>query len=299
MSYRQHERLVAPARPSRALWRLICGCIAVAVLFMLLSGVYTSLEAALLPSDMRARLRGDLASGASPVAALINLYFFLIMAFALAISLRMFHDRGLFSLLGPLPLALTQFRAVIMGLVKFHVAIFVIMMLLPTPDDLTPSLNMKPSVWMLLLPLTLIGLLIQTSTEEMIFRGYLQSQLAARIAHPAVWILLPSLLFAVLHYSPESQQDSAMLIVLWAGAFGVVAADLTARSGTLGPAIALHLVNNTIAIALTAPEGNFDGLALFSYPFSLSDSAFLQQWMPVEMLVLLCTWLVARLALRC
>jgi len=109
---------------------------------------------------------------------------------------------------------------------------------------------------------------------------------------------LTSVLFAALHYSPATQQDNAWLIVLWAGAFGVVAADLTARSGTLGPAIALHLVNNTLAIALMAPKGNFDGLALYSYPFSLQDSTVLMQWMPVEMMVLFCTWLVARLALR-
>lgn len=265
----------------------------------MLSAVYSSLEAALLPGDLRTRLREDLVAGSSPASMLVNLYYFLLMAFALAIALRMFHERSFLSLLGPVPLAVTQFRAVIVALLKFHAVLFVLMALLPRPDEMTLTLNMSPSLWLLLLPLTLTGLLIQTSTEEVIFRGYLQSQLAARIANPLVWILVPSLIFAVLHYSPETAGDSAWIIVLWAGAFGVVAADLTARSGTLGPAIALHMINNTLAIALTAPSGNFDGLALYSYPFSIRDSDILAQWMPMEFLVLFCTWLVARITLRC
>ena len=268
------------------------------LLFVLLGNVYAALEAAFLPEALRARLREDLADGGSPATALMNLYFFVLMAFALAISLQMFHNRGLPSLLGPLPLARAQFRAVIVGLTKFYAVLLVPMLVLPMPDAMSPTMNLAPATWLMLLPLTLLGLLVQTATEELIFRGYLQSQIAARIAHPAVWIGLPALLFAVLHHNATLEPGSARMIVLWAFTFGVAAADLTARSGTLGPAIALHLANNTIAIALTAPEGNFDGLALFTYPFSLQDEGQMRQWMPVEMMVLLCSWLVARLALR-
>ncbi len=86
--------------------------------------------------------------------------------------------------------------------------------------------------------------------------------------------------------------------MLWATLFGLAAADLTARAGTLGPAIALHLVNNFNAIALAAPEGAFDGLALYTYPFSLASSEALIAWAPIDLMILFCSWLTARLALR-
>jgi len=77
-----------------------------------------------------------------------------------------------------------------------------------------------------------------------------------------------------------------------------VAADITARAGTLGPAIALHFMNNFAAILLTAPQGNFDGLALYTVPISLTDGSSIWAWAPVEFMVLFCSWLTARIAIR-
>jgi len=299
MSYRPHEQLVAPARPTNELARLIVGAVAVVVVFILLGMIYTGIERAVLPPDVSNQLRQDLITSTTAMATLVNLFFFGLMTLALALVIRMIHSRSLISLIGYPPLALVQFWHVSRALVGLYIAIYVLTAFLPTPEPLQTTINMGFGKWVLLLPLTLVGLLIQTSAEELVFRGYLQSQLAARFASPAVWIVAPSLLFAMLHYDPEVVGHSAWLIVIWAAAFGIVAADLTARSGTLGPAIALHFTNNTVAIALTAPEGNFDGLALYSYPFSLTDADILLAWMPVEMMVLLCTWLVARLTLRC
>jgi len=80
--------------------------------------------------------------------------------------------------------------------------------------------------------------------------------------------------------------------------FGIVAGDLTARFGTLGPATALHFINNFSAILIAAPDGMFDGLALYSYPFALDDTRAITAMMPVDLLVLFCGWLAIRLSLR-
>jgi DNA-directed RNA polymerase subunit RPC12/RpoP len=42
-----------------------------------------------------------------------------------------------------------------------------------------------------------VGVLIQTGAEEVLFRGYLQQQLAARFASPIAWMVLPSAIFAL------------------------------------------------------------------------------------------------------
>ncbi|QGX99591.1 CPBP family intramembrane metalloprotease [Roseovarius faecimaris] len=298
MRYRPHEHLIEPARASAGLGRLAAGVISFIAAFVLLSMIISALintvAQSLLSPMMRPFWDQDLANASSPLAALVNLYFFLAMVFALAIALWLVHQRPLRGLVGPFALALRQAVRVI----KATVPILLLTLVLPMPEGMEMRLNIAPGLWAALLPLTLVGLLIQTSAEELAFRGYLQSQLAARFSHPLIWIGLPSLLFGLLHYDPHIDSTSAGIVVLWATCFGAATADLTARSGTLGPAIALHFVNNSGAIALAAPEGNFDGLALFAFPFSIEEADKVLSLMPVEMLVLLCSWLAARLALR-
>ena len=294
MRYDAHERLVAPARASRQPLLLLGGVVLMGLIFLALNLGYSILHSALIGREAWEALSMELATGHTPRAVLINLFLFGFLIVALAAALHALHNRGLRSLIGPLPLALHQFRTT--GLAVL--ALYVVVSLLPAGDVMDPTANLGVGTWLMLLPLTLLALLIQTGAEELVFRGYLQSQLAARFSHPAVWLLGPSLLFAFLHYDPAIHGQNTWLVVTWAALFGLAAADLTARAGTLGPAIALHMINNLSAIALAAPEGNFDGLALYTYPFSLDDSAALSAWAPVDFMTLFCGWLAARLALR-
>ncbi|MGR3467619.1 MAG: hypothetical protein ACU0CI_07035, partial [Shimia sp.] len=47
-------------------------------------------------------------------------------------------------------------------------------------------------IWLILLPVALILVALQTGAEEIAFRGYLQSALAARFASPVIWMGIPS-----------------------------------------------------------------------------------------------------------
>ncbi len=294
MRYDEYEPLIAPARPTAGLMRLVIGIIMTALVCLLLGRTLWSILPALLSPEMHSAIIADVEVARSPATLLFNLYIFALLIASVIIVLRILHLRGLQSILGPPRLALTQFRRVTLALVL----LFAISVLLPFPSDLTPERHLPFGQWCLLLPLSLFGILIQTSAEEIAFRGYIQSQLAARFSHPVIWIGGPSVLFGLLHYDPALPQHTAWIIVLWATLFGAAAADLTARSGTLGPAIALHMVNNFSAILIAAPKGNFDGLALYTFPFSLETADALTAWAPVDLMILLCSWLAARLALR-
>ena len=50
----------------------------------------------------------------------------------------------------------------------------------------------------MLLPLGIAGLFCQVFAEEVAFRGYLQTQLAARFTSPVIWMSLPALGFGLL-----------------------------------------------------------------------------------------------------
>ena len=294
MRYDAHKTLIAPARPTASLPLLIGGVFLTIMVYYSLNYLVWMVVFAALTSDESWALMTTLDEARTPGAVLVNLAVFILLPIALAVTLKVLHQRSLASLVGPVFTAIRQFRRVLFMLAMLFAVLFII----PVPDDLAPSANLAFGQWLILLPLTLLTLLIQTSAEELAFRGYIQSQLAACFSSPVIWLCAPSLLFGLVHYNPELHTQNAVIVVLWATMFDMVAADLTARSGSLGPAIALHFVNNFSAIAIAAPDGPFDGLALMTYPFSLASTEALMLWAPIDLMVLLCAWLAARLALR-
>jgi membrane protease YdiL (CAAX protease family) len=108
--------------------------------------------------------------------------------------------------------------------------------------------------WERFLPaLVVIVLLVpfQAASEEYIFRGWFLQAFGTRLRNPLWSILISSALFASLHgYS-------------WAGlvdvfAFGAAMGFLAVRTGGLEAPIALHVVNNVVAFALSAAAGQLE-----------------------------------------
>jgi membrane protease YdiL (CAAX protease family) len=109
---------------------------------------------------------------------------------------------------------------------------------------------------------------------------------------------VPSALFASGHYLPDSFGGGALAIVLWAFLFGCLAADLTARTGNIGAALALHAANNASAMLLIGLDGNLDGLALWTAAVDMGAPGALTLILAADFLMLISAWLVARIALR-
>ena len=196
--------------------------------------------------------------------------------------------------IGPIGFAVRDFFRVF----RVVLVLVAIVLVIPAPVGQQPQMHLGFAVWLPLVVPALLAVFLQVATEELIFRGYLQSQLAARFAHPVVWMVIPSVIFGFLHLNPESYGENASLIALWAVAFGIVAADLTARSGSLGPAIALHFVNNVVAIMIVAMQHHWDGLALLHMPYGPQDTDHVRAALILEGPILLCFWLAARIAIR-
>lgn len=293
--YAAHEQLVAPARSQSALWRLGLGLLVVmGVVFALNSAVFTILHT-LAPSDWMARFINPETQGDAPLSMLILLGSFAFIVPGVIFAAHQLQNRTLWGMVGPLPQAVAQFWQVLRILLVLGVVLFV----LPPWGMGAPLIqNMALTSWLVLLPLSLVAVLIQTSTEEILFRGYIQQSLAARFSSPLVWMVLPSALFAAGHYVPNQTGENAGLIALWSGVFGVLMADLTARAGTLGPAIAVHLFNNITALLIVSLPGALSGLSLYLAPFGVQDADPMRAWLLVDFAMMLVSWLAARLALR-
>jgi membrane protease YdiL (CAAX protease family) len=292
--YRPHAGFVAPAKERPSVWLFLVGLCVAATAFIALNQLFFDFLYS-LAGENSDQIYEEILSGATPFAMYVQLFSFGFMTVSVALVARLLHRRAVRSLFGPGWPFLRQFSAVTVMLCLLTVVLFVL-----PPWDVGGSYvsNMALGYWVLLLPLSLLAVLVQTSAEEILFRGYIQQQLGARFRSPLIWMVLPSVLFGLAHYMPDAAGENAVIVALWAGLFGLLAADLTARSGTLGPAIALHFVNNLSAILIISLPDNLAGLALYVTPFSLDDTDLLRAWLPVDFMLMLVFWLAARLALR-
>ena len=290
MSYKLHENLVNPARQKSGIFRLLLGLVILTLVYLVL---LTALLFA-LKLTMGGVWVSNLRSGVvtSPGQTLTLLGSFSTMAIAVGAVVLILHHRSPTTLLGGLRPAFDQFCQSIRGLIPY---LIIVILLVFSSQDMQPHLAI--GTWLTLLPITLVLLMVQVGAEELVFRGYLQSQLAALNAPTFVWILLPSVAFGLLHYDPTTTGDLAPWIVLWAIFFGVAAADLTARYGTLGPAIAMHFVNNFAAITLMGVKDNLGGLNLYVYPFSISNTSKFTEMLPLETFALGLAYLSIRWAM--
>lgn len=289
--YAAHELLVAPARPRPEIWRLLLGLVLIVVIVFGLNTTLRAAVAALAPADWVE----DLLYGRLPGPTLLLLGSFSFLIIGTMVAAQLLQRRAPISLIGPPGLALVQFWRVLRLLALLGLA----MLVLPPYDLGAPLIPNLPVLhWLLLLPLSLLAVLIQTSAEEILFRGYLQQTLAARFSRPVVWMILPALLFALGHFNPEQAGPNAGLIVIWAGVFGLLMADLTARAGSLGPAIAVHFFNNITALLITASPETLNGLSLFLLPFPMDGTGLARGWMAVDFALIPICWLVGRIAIR-
>ena len=287
----RYDPLVAPAREKPQIWRLILG----ALLALAVMAVFSQLifgGAVILGGQDTIEA---LARGETTLATLLLLFSLLGLGLGTWAAARLLHGRRLADLIGPPRLALAQAARVSLAMLLLNAVLFTIFFLgLDAPLDA----NLPAATWLLLLPLSILALILQVGSEEVFFRGYLQSQLAARFRSPLLWLVVPAALFAAGHFAASIYGGNAISVALWAGAFGLIAGDLTARAGTLGPAIALHFFNNAIIVLFVSMDGMLSGLSLFKLPFGPEDEAALAQVLPLDFAALVVSWLAARLALR-
>lgn len=291
--YRAHIIHTAAAAPRAEIWRTVAGIVAMVALYILLALFFNQALSEL--TRYRPAFEAELISGSTPLAMYILLVSFGLITASVFIVVKLLHQRDMLSVIGPLVLAVPQFFRVFGTLVILGLAL----MVLPPYGFGAPMVaNMSAGLWMMLLPLSLVAVFVQISAEEIFFRGYLQQQLGARFRSPLVWMVVPSVLFAIGHYQPAEAGENAVMITVWAGVFGLLMADLTARSGSLGPALAVHFFNNISALLIASLPDSLGGLALWHTPFGMNDVAEVRAWMPVDFAMMFVSWLAARLALR-
>ncbi|MBI4193504.1 MAG: CPBP family intramembrane metalloprotease [Betaproteobacteria bacterium] len=238
------ERYLDLARQGRnAWWRYLLGA-ALILFFWLVLGFlpYLALSAFYTLDDVLTYIA-------------VNVSIIMMLA-GLALAMRVLHRRPLKSLVTPLPKL--DWRRVGQGAAAWAALGLVIVVIehLLYPDRYYLSFN--PERFFTFAVLVLVVTPIQTTTEELVFRGYVMQGLGLILRSPAAIAILSAAVFAIPHLlNPEVRQHGLLLAASYF-VIGLLLALITLRDGRLELAIGVHAMNNLL-LALAA---NYEGSVL-------------------------------------
>lgn len=291
MQYTAHDRFIAPARARPQIWRLVLGFLltcAFAVVWVigLFALVYLVAGVDGGPDWIGRMTRAD-----TPTSALLVIATLWGLAIGAMVTTPLLHGRSAWTLFGPWRPMQRQFLLAML----VAALLMAVSALIPYGFEAIPNIDL--ALWLSFLPLSMVIILGQSGAEELFFRGYLQQQLAARFASPLVWMVLPSILFGMAHFDPSNGPLVAWLIVAATGLFGLLAADLTAHTGTIGAAWGFHFANNIAAILVLGMDGALSGLALYTAPIGPTDTEAFIPLLLRDMATTVVIWAAIRWAL--
>jgi len=253
---------IEPARHSRG------GLSLALILLLLLYAVFIAkillfialLDVVLLGVDFPSAfviLITSLTDPTTPRDTIIRLSTFCAMLGAVWITTLILRRQSLCALVGPGPV-LRNFGIAVLAMVPIVLITFVLSLWF---GEVHPNLSL--GIWLVWMLPALPLLLIQVSSEELIFRGYFLQELAVRFKSRWVWIIVPSIFFGFLHHDPIRMGSNALLIVIVTIFFSIIATDVTVRTGNLGAAIGLHFINNLQSMMLLSLDGTLNGLSFY------------------------------------
>jgi CAAX protease family protein len=287
------DAFIAPARTSRAFWRTVAGTFLIMLIYAASFSTAVAAVAVILGPDSVFELATSLVEPHTVRSTLFLFSTFVGMAAGPIAVTRMLHHRSPATLFGRAPRVLRDFVVATLVVGGFCA---VTLGLWSLPYDAEPGVD--PRTWLAILPLALVGILIQTGAEELVFRGYMMQQLAARFRSPLIWMVVPSVLFGLVHYAPAMSGGNALMLVAGATLFGLFAADLTAVSGSLGAAWGFHFANNVAALAILATDGTITGVALYVTPYAADSEGVVRLAFIADYVTLAMVWGLCRLAVR-
>lgn len=272
------EDYIAPATEPRGFWRMLLGLFIILLGWLtwtavvLIGAVLVNLHSGTGIMDAMDHLSEQFTAG-DPLSMTLMLLTFLGIWPAAAMAARWVQRRPFGTLISPeCRIRWGEFwtgagMAAAMYVVAAVIAIAVVGP--PERSDLTVG------TWALwTLPIVALTF-FQASGEELIFRGYWLQELAALSRSPLVWAVMPALLFGLAHYDPTRDLLMNTVYVMATLVFGLIAALLVWRTGSLSAAMGLHTANNVGAISLTGLKDVVTGSQLWVYGSEFKETLIL------------------------
>jgi membrane protease YdiL (CAAX protease family) len=263
VSEHRFHRWVAAAKPKAQLWRTALGAVLIVVLWLAWTVVFALMAVGGGVVEPEA-LSGDARFAPFIQAALLT-GVTLVAAWGLWIGtwlvLKWLHGRGLATVIGRV--SLIQF-GIGAGIAVAYLGAVLAYALASGHAPVRTDVDVGQ--WLSALAPLAVLILVQSAGEELVFRGYLPQQLAARWRHPVVWGLLPAVAFGLAHVSWGAPIDALGLYFLTGSMMlGLVMMAMVWRTGSLAAAMGFHFANNIGAILVLGVAGVGSPVSLFMW----------------------------------
>lgn len=190
------------------------------------------------------------------------LFTFVCGLLALLFSVKKIHERSIRSLVTSRPQI--DWKRVLYGFMFWFLLSvgFIIVDYMIFPEHYV--FNFKPLPFAILVLISLVFMPLQTSFEELLFRGYLMQGIGVWFKNAAVPFLFTSITFGLMHaFNPEVEKLGSVILLYYIGTgffFGI----MTLLDEGTELALGMHAANNIVAaVFVTVSWGAFETEALF------------------------------------
>ncbi|MFB2938846.1 lysostaphin resistance A-like protein [Aerosakkonemataceae cyanobacterium BLCC-F154] len=189
---------------------------------------------------------------------------FIAFVVALYIAVRFIHQRSFISLITPRNEV--RISRIIQGFLLWAILLGIAGAIEYALFPQTYQLTYNPQKFLIFLPFALILTPIQTSVEELFFRGYLMQSfgLITRIA--SIPVLFSSLIFAAVHFGNPEVGANFLILAIFYLVLALFLAVITLKDNSLELALGVHAANNLFTVLLVNPTNSaLPAYAVFSY----------------------------------
>ncbi|BAY81393.1 abortive infection protein [Calothrix parasitica NIES-267] len=221
-------------------WRYLLGTIVI-LFFWFFVGTIVSASLSVLPLASQ-----GFSSAESLQTYLIMNVQFVFFCFGIFLSVKLLHQRRFLTLVGAD--AKIRWKRFFQGFGAWFLiqSIFFAVSFILDPGNL--ELVFKPVQWFIFLAFALILTPIQTSTEELFFRGYILQGFGLITKQPLILMTINGILFLLPHLANPEVERGFLWMVLNYFAFGVFCTLLTLKDNRLELAFGIHAANNLFAM---------------------------------------------------
>lgn len=232
-------------------WRYLLGTIIIAF-FWLVIGSIASAIFLFSPSITNGLNPLDFLRKPSIWGYLIINFQFLFFLLGIFLTVKWLHQRQFLTLVGAD--AAIRWKRFFQGFAVWFLIQSIIFGISIILDSSNLEFTFKPVQWLILLACAVILTPIQTSTEELFFRGYILQGFGLITKQPLILMIINGVLFMLPHLANPEVQRGFLGMALYYFAFGVFCTLLTLKDNRLELALGIHAANNLFIVLFVNTE---------------------------------------------
>ncbi len=239
-------------------WRYLLGIILILFFWLIVGGIAAGIflilpvaNQGLSSSELTQQVEASLRKPSIQTYLIINIQFIFFLL-GIFLSVKWLHQRRFLTLIGAD--AKIRWQRFFQGFGVWFLIQSILFAISFILDPGNLEFAFKPVQWLILLACALILTPIQTSTEELFFRGYILQGLGLITKQPLILMIINGFLFMLPHLANPEVQRGFLWMALYYFSFGVFCTLLTLKDNRLELAFGAHAANNLFVILFVSTK---------------------------------------------